>query len=550
MLSPTNLTRLSRKSHSVPTSSLYTPLNTTPLTTPTHNHLVSIYYNDHTLIYDKIHKNFSTPNTINFPTYSPLTLRPKLWPQSPIPSRPYNIFYNPTHQLHSTLSHISLYTQKYLPQTNPTSHRQTHSHRNQNLPSPEKTLSQTKQIMLHSFLCTPLHTPSKNTPSTTSSFQKNQIHTLIRIQKNTSVSQAINTPTYSLLPLTPKPCPQKSLAACPHIKSHNPMPQVYPTLNPHTIPYTHTYLPQISPKSHEQTHPRTYRNLLSHKRILTKSKQIMSNNPFYASSNTTLSTTPALIHIILIRNNAHTPISVKIQTDISSLQTIRTKKSSPPLAKRKSWPQSPPKICPQKTTHDYTPQLLLAPNPHTFPHTQKYLPKLSLTPYEQHHSCLYKTLPSHETIWLHTTQLTPNNHPHTPLHLSNNPIPNFNDQVTSQSKYTKPPLIDYTHNTSHPSHVLHIPSFPTPHHRIHSQTTTKPTPDFTYTHYCPLLNCHYLTSKINTHLPPKPIFSTILEYNNLSNPLQPHPYKHLTVNSAKIYLAKNPHISHILIFIL
>ena len=252
-----------------------------------------------------------------------------------------------------------------MPTVPPTSHRQSHFHYNQNLPSFEKTLSQTKQ--LHSSFHTSPHTPSKHTPPTTTSCTKNQVRILIRIHKNTSDSQAIHIPTYSLPPLTPISCPQKTILAYPHIKSHNPTPQVYPTLTSHIIPYNQKYQPQTSPKLHKQTCPRKYRNLLFHDQILTKIKPITPNNSLYASFNTPLSTTPALIHLILIHNNAHTLIMT--QTDTSTPQTIRTKTSSPPPAKRKAWPQSPPNICPPKTTHDCTPQLPLALNPHTLLHT-------------------------------------------------------------------------------------------------------------------------------------------------------------------------------------
>ena len=163
---------------------------------------------------------------------------------------------------------------------------------------------------------------------------------------------------------------------------------------------------------------------------------------------------------------------------------------------------------------------------------------------------MYKTLPSHKTILPHTTPFTSNNQPSTPPYQSYTLTLNSHDQVTGQSKDTKLPLTGHTHNTLHPPHSPHIPSSPIPYYRIHSHITTKPIPDFTYTQFCPLLNCHYLITKINTHFPPKPIFYTILEYNNLSNPPQPHPYKHLTVNSAKTYPEKNPHIFHTLIFIL
>ena len=479
-----------------------------PLTTPIHNHPDSIYYNDHTFSYDRIHKNLLTPNTINFPTCSPLTSRPQSWPQNPIPSRPHNQFYNPTLQLHLALSPFFPYTQKHLPQTSPTSHKQTHSHRNQNLPSPKKTLSQTKQITFHSSLHTPPYTPFEHTPSTTTSCKKNQIRTLIRIQKNTLDSQAINTPTYSLPPLTPTSCPQKIIAACLHIKSHNSMPQVYPTLTPHIIPYTRTYKPQINPKLHKPTRPCKYRNLLSNNRILTKTKPITPNSSLYTSSNTPLSTTLVLIHLTLTHNNAHTLISIKTQMDTSTPQTICTKTSSPPPAKRKSWPQSLPNICPLKTTNDSTPQLPPAPDPHTFPHTQKYSPNLNLTSYEQQHSpCIrlcHLTKPSSH-VQHNSHQIAIPTH----LPISHTPRPQtltIKSRLTSQSKDTNPPLTEYTHSTSYPSHPPHIPLSPTPHYCIHSQTITKPIPDFIYTQSRPLLNCHYLITKINTHFPPKPIF--------------------------------------------
>ena len=192
-------------------------------------------------------------------------------------------------------------------------------------------------------------------------------------------------------------------------------------------------------------------------------------------------------------------------------------------------------------------QLPPAPDPYTLSRIQNYPPNLRLASEYHQQYRLYNTILLYKITQSHTTTLTPNRQPSTPLHQSHTPTLNSHDQTTGHQKDTKRTLTRQTHSTSQPHHSSHKRSSPTPYYHICSQFTTKTIHNFTHTRSHPLPNCHYLTTKTNILFPPKSIPYTIPEHNNLNTSPQPHPYKHLTKTSTHTYPAKNPHTSHTLI---
>ena len=363
----------------------------------------------------------------------------------------------------------------------------------------------------------------------THNYKKHRVGTSIHNQKKNINSQTIDTPTYRLLPLTPKPCPQKTCTDCHHNQNPNPTLQTYKIHNSHKIPSTQTPQTQTSPYSYMQTRSHIHKNLPSYKRTQIQTKLTTPNKFPYASPSIIPSTITALTHHKNTRNQTH--ISMKTRTNFPTTQTVNTVTNNFPHENRQTSPQNPYNICPLKTNYDCTPQPLPIPDPCT--HTLKCSLKRNPTLHKENHHLLYKPLSSHGARRLQTTQSISRRHLRKPHYPAHTPIPNTHVQATRQPKIVIPPVTDHIYSTPQSLHPTHIQSPPTSHHRTHTQLTT----NVTYSQSCPLHNSHYLTPKTYTYLPS---ILPFLKHNNQKNPSQPHLNKHLTTNSAKTYPVQTP----------